>query len=107
LEIEPTRGGFRKPVSTREFILKHLEAQGLDYIASMHRAYKAELDRLARENGRKRPYHKPRYHSFEMCVQQLARQGAVEFSGKEEESDSPQFDNWPAKPVRRYYRLKA
>jgi len=23
-----------------------------------------------------------------------------------EESDWPQFDNWPSKPVRRYYRLK-
>lgn len=106
MEIEPTRGGFRKPISTLEFILNHLKAQGPDYIASMHRAYKAELDRLARENGRKRLYHKPRYHSFEMCVQQLARQGAVEFSGREEESDSPQFDNWPIKPVRRYYQVK-
>ena len=106
MEIEPTRGGFRKPISTREFILNHLKDQGQDYIASMHRAYKDELDRLARENGRKRPYHKPRYHSFDVEVNMLAREGLVEFSGREEESDAPQFDNWPVKPLRRYYRLK-
>lgn len=106
MEIEPIRGGFRKPISTREFILNHLDSQGEDYIASMHRIYKSELDRLARENGRKRAYHKPRYHSFEMCIQQLAREGMIEFSGREEESDSPQFQMWELKPVRRYYRLR-
>jgi len=106
LEIEPTRGGFRKPVSTREFILEHLKDRGQDYIASMHRAYKAELGRLARESGRKRPYHKPRYHSFDVEVAMLARDGLVEFSGREEESNAPQFDGWPVKPLRRYYQLK-
>ena len=107
MEIEPTaKGGFRKPISTRKFILNHLETQGLDYIASMHRAYKDELDRLAREKGRKRPYHKPRYHSFEVEVNIMARDGLIEFSGREEESDAPQFDNWPVKPLRRYYQLR-
>lgn len=106
MEVEPTRGGFRKPISTRVFILNHLGSRGEDYIASMHRAYKTELDRLARANGRKRPYHKPRYHSFEMCVQLLTREGVIEFSGKEEESDSPQFEGWSIKPLRRFYRLK-
>ena len=106
MEVEPTRGGFRKPISTREFIINHLEIHGQDYIASMHRAYKAELARLTRENGRKRSYHKPRYHSFEMFVQQMAREGVVEFSGREEESDAPQFQMWDSKPVRRYYQLK-
>lgn len=106
MEIEPTRGGFRKPISTREFIHSYLGRQGEAYIAEMHRAYKAELDRIAMEKGRRHRYHKPRYHSFEMCVQQMSREGLIEFSGKEEESDSPQFDGWPDKPVRRYYRLK-
>lgn len=107
MEVEPTRGGFRKPISTRDFILDYLRENGQQYIAEMHRAYKKELDRLARENGRKRPYHKPRYHSFEMCVQLLAREGAIEFSGKEEESDNLRFIGWEFKPVRRFYRLKS
>ncbi|MBA7706007.1 hypothetical protein ES703_114851 [subsurface metagenome] len=104
--IEPGRGGNRHPLSVRAFILDHLAATGEDYIASMHRAYKAELDRIARENGRRYRYHKPRYHSFEMQIQLLAREGRIEFSGREEESDLPQFEGWPIKPIRRFYRLK-
>ncbi len=106
LKITRQRGGDRHPLSVRTFILAHLSTVGEDYIASMHRAYKAELDRIARENGRRRPYHKPRYHSFEVAVQILAREGLVEFSGKEEESDFPQFEGWDNKPLRRYYRLR-
>lgn len=116
MEVEPTRGGFRKPISTREFILNHLGSRGEAYIAEMHRAYKEELKRLAENNpqrlvnGRRgikvKHYHKPRYHSFEMVVQLLAREGLIEFSGREEESDNPMFDNMEWKPVRRYYRLK-
>lgn len=106
LKITPGRGGNRHPLSSRSFILDHLAATGEDYIAAMHRAYKEELDRLARENGRRYRYHKPRYHSFEMVVQILAREGRIEFSGREEESDAPQFQGWENKPVRRYYKLK-
>ncbi|GAH48544.1 unnamed protein product, partial [marine sediment metagenome] len=55
LKITPGRGGNRHPLSVRSFILEHLAAVDNrhigDYIASMHRAYKAELDRIARENG--------------------------------------------------------
>ena len=105
LKITPRRGGNRHPLSVRAFILEHLAA-GEDFISAMHRAYKAELDRIAQENGRKHRYHKPRYHSFEMAVQMLAREGLIEFSGREEESDAPQFQGWNPKPVRRYYRLK-
>jgi len=39
-------------------------------------------------------------------VHLLATEGLVEFSGREEESDYPQFQDWDIKPVRRYYRLK-
>lgn len=106
LKVTPGRGGNRHPLSVRAFILDHLAANVEDYIANMHRAYKAELDRVASENGRRRPYHKPRYHSFEVAVQVLAREGLVEFSGREEESDSPQFGGWENKPVRRFYRLR-
>jgi len=105
-QIEPGRGGNRHPLSVRSFILDHLTSNGEDYIASMHRAYKAELDRIARENGRRYRYHKPVYHSFEMQVQLLAREGRIEFSGREEESDYPQVEGWPIKPIRRFYRLK-
>lgn len=106
MNITRQRGGNRHPLSVRGFILDHLASVGEDYISSMHRAYKAELIRIARENGRRRAYHKPRYHSFEMSVQILAREGQIEFSGREEESDYPQFEGWENKPLRRYYRLK-
>jgi len=36
----------------------------------------------------------------------MARDGLIEFSGREEESDAPQFDNWPVKPLRRYYQIR-
>ncbi len=107
LKVTPGRGGNRHPLSVRAFILEHLAAAGEDYISRMHRAYKAELDRIAMENGRRYRYHKPRYHSFEMKVQILTREGLIEFSGREEESDSPQFEGWESKPVRRFYRLKS
>ena len=116
LKVSPGRGGNRHPLSVRSFILDHLAAVGEDYIARMHRAYKEELKRLAENNpqrlinGRRgikvKHYHKPRYHSFEMKVQLLTREGLIEFSGREEESDSPQFQGWEFKPVRRFYRLK-
>ncbi len=106
LKITRQRGGNRHPLSVRGFILEHLAAVSEDYGASMHRLYKAELDRIARENGRRYRYHKPLYISFQMKVQQLAREGLIEFSGREEESDNPMFDNMEFKPVRRYYKLK-
>lgn len=115
LKITPRRGGNHHPLSVRVFILEHL-GNGEDYIARMHRAYKAELKHLAENNihriinGKRsikvRHYHKPRYHSFEMAVQVLRREGLIEFSGNEEESNSPQFQGWEIKPMRRYYRLK-
>ncbi|MBA7675055.1 hypothetical protein ES703_83283 [subsurface metagenome] len=106
LKITRQRGGNHHPVSVRGFILDHLAAAREDYIARMHRAYKAELDRVALEKGRRHRYNKPRYHSFEMAVQMLAREGVIVFSGREEESDAPQFQGWENKPMRRYYRLK-
>ena len=114
--VTPQRGGNRHPLSVKTFILDHLAAVGEDYGANIHRAYKARLKELAENNpqrvanGRRgikvKYYHKPRYHSFEMKVQLLAREGLIEFSGREEESDYPQFQDWGFKPVRRYYRLK-
>lgn len=116
MEIEPRRGGFRKRIRTTEFILEYLSNNGEAYIAEMHRAYKQELLKVAGQDPRRcrvtrygeikvRRYHTPRYHSFEMQVQHLARQGLIEFSGREEQSDSLQFREWDAKPLRRFYRL--
>jgi len=106
VKVTRQRGGNHHPLSVRDFILEHLGNIEEDYIASMHRAFKDALDRVALEKGRRRRYHKPRYHSFEVKVNMLARESLVEFTGHEEESDFPQFDNWPVKPMRRYYRLK-
>ena len=117
MKTEPTRGGFRKPISVKQFILDYLRQNGEAFIAQMHRAYKAELKRLAEENPRRRKvtrygeikpvlYHTPRYHSFEMQVQQLTREGLIEFSGREEPSDSRQFEKWSNKPIRRFYKIK-
>ena len=106
LKITRQRGGNRHPLSVRSFILSYLAINGDDYISSMHRAYKTELDQVALFKGRRHPYNKPRYHSFEVAVQILAREGLIEFSGKEEESDAPQFESWSQKPMRRYYKLK-
>ncbi len=115
LQITRVRGGNHHPLSIKGFIIAHLTMAGEDYIANIHRAYKLALDQMAVENGRLKQnsngrlmgkrYHKPVYHSTEMAVQRLAREGLIEFSGREEESDSPQFINWPVPPVRRYYRL--
>ncbi len=104
MRISPGRGGNFHPLDPRAWVMDHLREVGEDYIASMHRAYKEALDRLAVANGRRFAYHKPRYKSFHYVVQQLHREGMIEFT-REEEADSPQFVDWPEKPLRRYYQL--
>jgi len=106
LKITPLRGGNRHPISVRTFILDHLAAVGEDYGARIHRAYKAELDRIARENGRRYRYHRPSFPSFSKKMNLLTREGLIEFTGREEESDNPMFDNMEWRPIRRYYKLK-
>ena len=106
LKVTPGRGGNRHPLSVRAFILDHLAAAGEDYGANIHRAYKVELDRIASENSRRYRYHRPSFPSFSKKMNLLSREGLIEFSGREEESDNPMFDNREWKPVRRYYRLK-
>lgn len=105
MEIIRVRGGNRHPLSSRQFIIDHLAMVGEDYGASMHRAYKVALDRVAITRGRRFAYRYPNYHSFQGVVNGLAREGEIEFSGHEEESDNPMFTNMEWKPVRRYYRL--
>jgi len=100
------RGGNRHPLSVMDFILSHLALVGENYIAAMHRAYKAKLDELARERGRSSPYHHSSYHSFEVKVLQLVREGKIEFTEKEAVSDDARVHHLKWKPVRRFYRLK-
>jgi hypothetical protein len=114
LRITPGRGGNRHPLSVRTFILDHLAAVREDYGANIHRAYKRELNRLAENNrivsGKRgikvKYYHKPSYDSFNKKMNLFAREGLIEFTGREEESDHPMFDNMEWRPIRRYYRLK-
>ena len=106
LKITRQRGGNHHPLATTQFIIDYLSMNGEAYGAQIHRAYKEELKRLATEKGRRYRYHRASYSSFNKKMNLLAREGVIEFSGKEEESDNPMFDNMGWRPVRRYYRLK-
>jgi len=105
LNISRQRGGNHHPLSSRQFIIDYL-SKGETYGAEIHRAYNAELNRLSKEKGRRHRYHRTSYPSFNKAMKLLAREGVIEFTGREEMSDSPMFQNREWKPVRRYYRLK-
>lgn len=100
------RGGNRHPLVFKVFVISWLMLTGEDYIASMHRAYKETLDKLAAERNRRKPYHHPSYHSFEVKILQLVQEGALEFADREQTSDSARVQHLEGKPVRRFYRLK-
>jgi len=104
-KVSKPRGGNKHPLSVTGFILEHLGLVGEDYIASMHRAYKMKLTRLGEERGRRKPYHRASYPSFEKKVLQLANEGKVEFTEREEDSDNARVKHLARKPVRRFYRL--
>lgn len=124
MEIEPRLGGFRKPLSTREFILDFLRARGMEgaYIAEIHRAYKKALRELAisgatiptyQGRGRKptiprvRRYVYPRYHNFQQQVWILAQEGLIELARTEPTKGiHGQFSGFGQLPERHYYRLK-
>lgn len=112
MEIEPKPSGFRKPISTREFILNYLREHGEAYIAEMHRAYKDELAAVAHEaaakSGRKpKKYVYPRYHNFQGQVWKLAQEGLIELARTEPTRGMhDQFKGFEQLPERHYYRLK-
>lgn len=117
MEIERRRGGFRKPISVRVFILDYLADHGEAYIAEMHRAYKEELKRLAESNPnrvvmgkhslRVRLYHSPCYHSFHVKAWELAREGLIELTRTEPTTGlNNQFKGFAQLPERHYYKLK-
>jgi len=121
LEIEPTRGGFRKPLSTREFILGYLDKNGEAYIAELHRAYKEELKAIANANAevptyrgrgrrpgvpRAKRYSFPRYHSFQGQVWNLAKEGLIQLARTEPTvGQHEQFKGFETPPERHYYRI--
>jgi hypothetical protein len=121
LEIEPTRGGFRKPLSTREFILDYLAKNGEEYIAEMHRAYKGELKAIANANAEVPPYRGrgrrptaprakryvyPRYHNFQGQVWKLAQEGVIQLARTEPTiGRHEQFKGFSEPPQRHYYQL--
>jgi len=120
-KIEPTRGGFRKPISTREFVLDYLRSNGEAYIAEMHRAYKDKLRSIAEANAEVPPYNGqgrrpsktrpkkyvyPRYHSFQSEVWRLAQEGAIKVARSEPtEGLQGQFKGFGTPPERRYYQI--
>ena len=99
------RGGNHHPLATKQFILDRLAQVGEDHIASLHRAHNKALNNLAEDRGRKYYYHHSTYASFHSRVWELISEGLIEFSGREEESDAPQFGNMEDKPMRRFLRL--
>ena len=120
-KIEPTRGGFRKPISTREFVLDYLRSNGEAYVAEMHRAYKEELKAIATANAEVPPYHGqgrrpttphpkkyvyPRYHSFQAEVWRMTREGIIVLARSEPtEGLHGQFKGFETPPERHYYQI--
>jgi hypothetical protein len=105
MQVGRRRGGNFHPLPVRDFIVSHLSAVGEDTIKNMHQAYLAALEDLARTRGRKTPYRKATWHSFYSKLWQLAKDGLVIPSGREVESDEPEFADWDQKPMRKYWRL--
>ena len=121
LPVQPVRGGFRKPISTREFVLDYLKSNGEAYIAEMHRAYKDALRAIAEANAEVPAYHGqgrrstkprpkkyvlPRYHSFQGEVWRLAQEGAIRHVRSEPtEGLAGQFKGFETPPERHYYSI--
>lgn len=117
MEIEPRPGGFRKPISTREFILDYIKEHGEAYPGEIHRAYKDALRAImlkryeeaiaAGEKPRVRKYVFPRYHTFHGQVWNLAQEGLIVLSRTEPTRGlHDQFKGFAELPERHYYKLK-
>jgi len=118
LVIEPTgqgRGGFRKPLSTRQFVLEYLQANGESYVSAIHRAYKRRLremgeamPKLGKHNrllkgGRR--YKACTLYSFSRQLKAMEQEGLIHHSGKQQRSSSIHTQHWSIKPIRLFYRL--
>lgn len=105
LRLTRGRGGNRHPIAVKQFILDRLAQVGEDYAASLHRAYNDALDQLARDRRREYYYHHTTYASFRTRLGELIGAGRIEFSGRTEPSDVPQFAGKDVKPMRKYLCL--
>ena len=107
LPVEPLeQGGFRKPISVRQFVVEHLRHVGEDHPSAMHQAYKAalaEIPLLASRRGRR--YKACTYYSFSRELQAMKLGGIIKHSDKTEVSDSKHTAHWETKPLRNYYAL--
>lgn len=108
IPIEPLRpGGFRKPISVRQFVIEYLQAVGEDHPSAMHQAYKvalAEMPLLASRRGRR--YKACTYYSFSRELQAMKLEGIIKHGNKTEVSDSKHTAHWETKPLRNYYTLE-
>jgi len=105
-KIEPRQGGFRKPISVRQFVIEHLQTVGENHPSAMHQAYKAalaEIPLLASRRGRR--YKTCTYYSFGRELQAMRLEGIIKHSDKTEVSDSKHTAHWETKPLRNYYVL--
>ena len=106
IPIEPLRpGGFRKPISVRQFVIEHLQTTGEDHPSAMHQAYKAalaEIPLLRSRRGKK--YKACTYYSFTRELHAMRLEGVIKHS-KTEISDSKHTAHWETKPLRNYYVL--
>lgn len=106
LPVEPLRpGGFRKPLSVRQFIIEHLQTAGEDHPSAMHQAYKAALAEIPLSRSRRgKKYKACTYYSFTRELHAMRLEGVIKH-GKTEISDSTHTAHWKTKPLRTYYVL--
>ncbi len=105
LQLTRGPGGNNHPIPSKQFILDRLAKVGEDHASSLHRAYNKALDDLAEQRHRKYYYHHPVYASFRARISELVSEGLIEYSGREEQSDAPQWEHMEEKPMRRYFCL--
>lgn len=106
IPVEPLRpGGFRKPISVRQFIIEHLQTAGEDHPSAMHQAYKAALAEIPLLRSRRgKRYKACTYYSFTRALNAMRLEGIIKQS-RTEISDSIHTAHWETKPLRNYYVL--
>ncbi len=110
LPRRPGRGGNRHPIAVKQFILDHLAKVGEDCTSGMHQAYNNALDQLAiarlQEGGKRKVFYEhPVYASFRRQMGAMIHDEMIEFSGREEPTDQPNFADPGKQTMRKYYRL--
>lgn len=111
LPIEPRRGGFRKPLGVRVFILDYLGRVGEDHTSAIHRAYKQALRELGEANPilpkTKRGKPKPRkykhctYYSFKDELEAMQREGLIQKA----RAEPSWIEKWGEEVLHQFWRL--